>query len=129
MLDGDPGLNSLLISPRLHRKVASKGQGLDAHLEFGAWRSRRAVLPLLWRAAPAVVVPDLAGQGQSSLTQLALKLLRGLPLEVCNNSKTVHLLVDGGFSSKEFIQGVIALKFAGFIEMWADRKTSTRQHL
>ena len=69
------------------------------------------------------------GKGQPSPTQLALKLLRGLPLEVRNNSKTIHLLADGGFSSKAFIQGVIALGFAGFIGMRADRKTSTGQHL
>ena len=69
------------------------------------------------------------GKGQPSPTQLALKLLRGLPLEVRNISKTIHLLADGGFSSKEFIQGVIALKFAGFIGMRADRKISTGQHL
>ena len=69
------------------------------------------------------------GKGKPSPTQLALKLLRGLPAEVRHSSKTIHLLADGGFSSKAFIQGIIALKFAGFIGMRADRKTSTGQHL
>jgi len=69
------------------------------------------------------------GKGQPSPTQLALKLLCGLPSEVRNSTKTIHLLADGGFSSKAFIQGVIALKFTGFIGMRADRKTSTGQHL
>jgi len=55
------------------------------------------------------------GKGEPSPTQLALKLLHGLPAEVRNSSKTIDLLADGGFSSKAFIQGVIRLKFAGFI--------------
>ncbi|ULH15971.1 transposase [Deinococcus sp. KNUC1210] len=69
------------------------------------------------------------GKGQPSPTQLALKLLRGLPSEVRNISKTIHLLADAGFSSTAFIQGVNALKFAGFIGMRADRKTSAGQRL
>jgi Transposase DDE domain len=69
------------------------------------------------------------GKGQPSPTQLALKLLTGLPAEVRTSSKTIHLLADGGFSSKDFIKGVIALKFAGFIGMRGDRKTTTGQKL
>ena len=69
------------------------------------------------------------GKGQPSPTQLALKLLKGLQAEVRNSSKTIHLLADGGFSSKDFIKGVIALKFAGFIGMRGDRKTTRGQKL
>ncbi|TSA81457.1 transposase [Deinococcus detaillensis] len=60
---------------------------------------------------------------------MALKLLKGLPAEVRDSSKTIHLLADSGFSSKDFIKGVIALNFAGFIGMRGDRKTSTGQKL
>lgn len=69
------------------------------------------------------------GKGQPSPTQLALKLLHGLPADIRHSSKTIHLLADGGFSSKEFIQGVIRLGFAGFVGMRGDRKTSSGQHL
>ena len=69
------------------------------------------------------------GKGQPSPTQLALKLLKGLPAEVRNSSKTIHLLADGGFSSKDFLRGVIALNFAGFVGMRADRKTVDGQQL
>ena len=69
------------------------------------------------------------GKGEPSPTQLALKLLRGLPGEVRTISKTIHLLADGGFSSKDFLRGVIALNFVGFVGMRGDRKTTTGQHL
>ena len=69
------------------------------------------------------------GKGQPSPTQLALKLLRALPADIRHSSKTIHLLADAGFSSKDFIQGVIRLGFADFIGMRGDRKTSSGQHL
>ena len=69
------------------------------------------------------------GKGQPSPTQLALKLLQGLPTAIRTSSKTVYLLADGGFCSKAFLQGVIALKLAGFVGMRGDRKIATGQHL
>jgi hypothetical protein len=63
------------------------------------------------------------GKGQRSRAMLALKLLRGLPKEVCQRNMNIHVLADAAFSSKHFIQGVVDLGFQGFIGIPGNRTT------
>jgi Transposase DDE domain len=64
------------------------------------------------------------GKGQPSPAALALKLLRGLPQEVRQGNKDIHVLADAAFSSKSFIQGVVTLGFKGFIGIPGNRTTA-----
>lgn len=64
------------------------------------------------------------GKGQPSPAALALKLLRGLPVEVRQGNRDIHVLADAAFSSKPFIQGVVDLGFQGFIGIPGNRTTS-----
>ena len=90
--------------------------GLEAHPEWGVHGVHVVILFLccgtfrlpwsflIWR-----------GKGQPSPAMLALKLLRGLPPEVRQGNRDIHVLADAAFSSNPCIQGVVELGFQGFI--------------
>lgn len=69
------------------------------------------------------------GKGTPSPAELALRLVRQLPLEIRKQSKQVHLLADAGFGTENFIKGVVGLGLEATIGMRADRLTTEGKHL
>lgn len=64
------------------------------------------------------------GKGQLSPATLALRMLGRLPDSLRRRGTAAHVLADAGFSSKAFIQGVVALGLSAFIGIQGNRNTS-----
>ncbi|WP_084047392.1 transposase [Deinococcus hopiensis] len=69
------------------------------------------------------------GKGTPSPADLALRLVRQLPLEVRSRAKRVHLLADAGFGSAAFMSDLQALGLEFTVGMRADRLTVDGQRL
>lgn len=68
------------------------------------------------------------GAGTRSPADLALQQIKQLPLSLSQQHRLI-VLADGGYGSKDFIQGVQALGLAAIISMRSDRKLEDKRQL